>query len=52
MGRPSLIGDLLGFVRHEKKWWMLPLLALLLVLGLLAVFATSSPLSPFIYSFF
>jgi ethanolamine transporter EutH len=52
MGRPTLIGDFLGFVRHEKKWWMIPLVIVLVVAGLLAIFATSSPLSPFIYSLF
>ena len=52
MGKPTLVGDFIGFVRHEKKWWMIPLLAVLVILGLLAVFASSSPLSPFIYTFF
>ncbi|MGE5360925.1 MAG: DUF5989 family protein [Bacteroidales bacterium] len=51
MRRPTLVGDFLGFVRHEKKWWMIPLVLVLIVAGLLAV-ATSSPIAPFIYSLF
>ena len=50
--KPSLFGDFLGFVRHEKKWWMIPLVSILIVAGLLAVFASCSPLAPFIYSLF
>jgi hypothetical protein len=52
MGKPSLLGDFIGFIRHEKKWWMIPLMIVLAVLGALAVFSTSSPLAPFIYSLF
>ena len=52
MGKPTLIGDFLGFIRREKKWWMVPLVLVLITVGLLAAFATSSPLSPFIYSLF
>ena len=52
MAKPSLIGDFLGFIRHEKKWWMIPLLLVLVIVGLLAVFASSSPLSPFLYTLF
>jgi hypothetical protein len=52
MGKPSLLGDFVGFIRHEKKWWMIPLMIVLAVIGALAVFSTSSPLAPFIYSLF
>jgi hypothetical protein len=52
MGKPTLIGDFIGFIRHEKKWWMIPLVLVVVTLGLLSVFATSSPLAPFIYSLF
>jgi hypothetical protein len=40
------------FLRQQKKWWMLPMVTLLLVLGLLMWFAQSSPLAPFIYTVF
>ncbi len=52
MPKPSLIGDFIAFIRHEKKWWLLPLVAVLLAIAALAVFASSSPLAPFLYTLF
>ncbi|UCG34300.1 MAG: hypothetical protein JSU68_06605 [Phycisphaerales bacterium] len=52
MAKQSLVRDFIAFVRHEKKWWLVPLLAILLLVGVLIVFAQSSPLAPFIYPFF
>ncbi len=45
-----LVMDLLTLAREEKKWWLFPLLALLLVItGLLLVAALAGPLAPFFY---
>ena len=52
MAKQSLTRDFIAFIKHEKKWWMIPLLAILLLVGVLIVFAQSSPLAPFIYPFF
>ncbi|MEZ6194369.1 MAG: DUF5989 family protein [Planctomycetota bacterium] len=52
MARQSLLLEFLLFLKKEKKWWLLPLVLLLLGLGSLLVFAGSSPLAPFIYPFF
>ena len=52
MTKHTLLSDFAAFIRHEKKWWMIPLAAVLLVVGLLAVFASSSPLAPFLYPLF
>ncbi len=48
----NLIGDLWGFMKENKKWWLLPILILLLLVGILIVFAQSSSLSPFVYALF
>ncbi|MFA6254827.1 MAG: DUF5989 family protein [Patescibacteria group bacterium] len=40
------------FLRVRKKWWLLPIIIVLLVLGTLLVFAQSSALAPFIYTVF
>ncbi|WP_369328741.1 DUF5989 family protein [Danxiaibacter flavus] len=41
-----------AFIRTRKKYWLVPLILLLLLMGLL-IFATSgSALAPFIYSLF
>jgi len=52
MQKLQIIAEYFRFLRQQKKWWMLPMVTLLLVLGLLMLFAQSSPLAPFIYTVF
>ena len=52
MANQSLLKEFLLFVKHEKKWWLIPLLAVLLLVGALVLFAGSSPMAPFIYPLF
>jgi len=49
--RPGLLGELSFFLRTSRKWWLLPILAGILALGLLAALA-GSPAAPFIYTLF
>ncbi len=48
----DLIQDLWGFMRTRKKFWLLPLITTLLLLGALLVFAQGSVMAPFIYTLF
>lgn len=48
----DFIKDLYRFIMARKKWWLVPMIAALVVLGLLLVFAESSVLAPFIYPVF
>lgn len=41
-----------AFVRERKKYWMVPLLLLMVILGVLLVFAEGSAVAPFIYALF
>jgi hypothetical protein len=41
-----------AFVRERKKFWMVPLLLLMVILGVLLVFAEGSAVAPFIYALF
>ncbi len=52
MAKQSLIREFIAFAAHEKKWWMIPLIAVLLLVGVLLVFASGSPLAPFLYPLF
>ena len=52
MSKLSIFRDLWLFLRIRKKWWLLPLLLLIVLLGLILVFAQGSPLAPFIYTVF
>ena len=40
------------FLRVRKKWWLGPILAMLLLLGLLIVATEGSAVAPFIYALF
>ncbi len=50
MSKFSIFGELWRFLRIRKKWWLLPILILIVLLGLLLIFAQTSPLAPFIYT--
>ena len=52
MAKESLLKEFFLFIKQEKKWWLVPLIAVLLLIGALIVFAGSSPLAPFIYPLF
>ena len=47
----SLMGEFWDLMRYNKKWWLLPILAMLLLVGVLAVLG-SSVVAPFIYTLF
>jgi len=50
-GRTSLIREFLDFLKHNKKWWLLPVILVLLALGLLVVLSGTA-VAPFIYPLF
>ena len=49
--QPSLAAEFLAFLAHNKKWWLLPILLVIGLLGVLAVLAGSGA-APFIYTLF
>lgn len=51
MGRLSVIKEFWEFLRVRKKLWMTPIVAMLVLLGALILF-TSSSVAPFIYTLF
>lgn len=52
MERTGLIGELWAFMRVRRKFWLLPIILLMLAVGALLVFAKGSVLAPFIYTIF
>ena len=48
----DLIKDLWGFMKERKKFWLAPIIIVLLVLGGLIVLAQGSAIAPFIYTLF
>lgn len=50
--RVTLAGQLWSFLRIRKKWWLLPIILIMVLFGGLLVFAQGSALAPFIYTIF
>jgi hypothetical protein len=48
---PGLIAEFLDFLLHNKKWWLTPIILVLLLLGILMIFG-GSVAAPFLYPFF
>ena len=48
----SIVGELWEFMKVRKKWWLGPIVVVLLLLGLLIVLTQGSALAPFIYTLF
>lgn len=48
----GLVSELWRFMGERKKWWLLPVIIVMLVIGTLLVFAQGSALAPFIYTIF
>jgi hypothetical protein len=48
----SFIAELWNFMRVRKKFWMMPIIALALMLGALVVLTQGSAVAPFIYTIF
>jgi hypothetical protein len=48
----ELLKDLVGFMVKRKKFWLAPLIVVMLLLGALIVFGQGSVVAPFIYTLF
>ena len=44
--------DLLLFIKEREKWWLLPVLIFLLLIGLLLISTSNTVIAPFIYTLF
>lgn len=50
-GDQGIVREFLGFLRHSRKWWLLPVLLLLLTIGTFLALS-STAVAPFIYALF
>jgi len=48
----EILKELWGFLMARKKWWLLPIIIMLVLLGLLIVLTEGSAIAPFIYTLF
>lgn len=47
-----LLQDIWDFLKHRKKFWMAPIIFVMLLLGVLLVLTEGSVVAPFIYTLF
>jgi hypothetical protein len=52
MGKIGIAKELWQFLRVRKKFWLLPIVLVLLLMGVIIIFGESSALAPFIYTLF
>ena len=52
MGKLRIVSTLWEFLRIRKKFWLAPIIIVLLLLGALIVFTESSAVAPFVYTLF
>lgn len=48
----EFLSDLWGFLKERKKFWLLPIIMILLLFGGLIIFTSGSAIAPFIYTLF
>ena len=49
---PSFLSEVIHYLKHQKRWWMTPIILVLLLLALVAFLAGLAPVMPFIYTIF
>ena len=52
MAKQTMIGEFWEFLKMRKRYWLLPIVIMLLLLGTLIVFTEGSAVAPFIYALF
>ncbi len=48
----EFLKDLYDFLMERKKWWLIPIILALVLLGILMIFAESTAVAPFVYPMF
>ena len=48
----DFVKDLWGFLKERKKFWLLPIILVLMLFGVLIVMTSGSAIAPFIYAVF
>ncbi|MBX3173922.1 MAG: hypothetical protein KF709_05885 [Gemmatimonadaceae bacterium] len=48
----GIVSEFFGFLSARKKWWLAPIIIVMVLVGALLVFAQGSALAPFIYTIF
>jgi hypothetical protein len=52
MSKLSIVGEFWDYLKVRKRWWLVPIIIFLILLGALIVLTEGSALAPFIYTLF
>ncbi|MHC4596361.1 MAG: DUF5989 family protein [Planctomycetota bacterium] len=52
MSKLSIVGEFWDYLKVRKKWWLLPIIIFLILLGALIILTEGSALAPLIYTLF
>lgn len=52
MARTSFLREFWDFLRVRKRYWLAPIILILMIFGMLLVFVETSAVAPFIYTLF
>lgn len=52
MSKLSIVKEFWAFLKIRKKVWLMPIILILLLFGILLIFAETSVLAPFLYTLF
>jgi hypothetical protein len=52
MAKLSILKEIWDFIKHRKRYWMVPIIIILVLVGLLLFLTEGSAIAPFIYTLF
>jgi hypothetical protein len=52
MSKLSIMTELWGYLKVRKKWWLVPIVLFLLLIGIMLILVEGSVVAPFIYTLF
>jgi len=52
MAKLSILKEIWDFIKHRKRYWLVPIIIILVLVGLLLVLTEGSAIAPFIYTLF
>lgn len=52
MSKLSVLKEFWGFLKVRKRYWLAPIVLILILIGFLLVFAQTSVVAPFVYTLF
>lgn len=52
MGKVSILREFFGYLWKRKKWWLIPVIIFLILLGIVIALSETAAVAPFIYTLF